>query len=122
VTDEIIAEDAVEILEPLDEDALMADLFAQMQGVQALPTMPDVDRYWLSDYGYINLSLVHQDANVALLVNDGEHTIALFDSSQADLDFLYQIASIVQTAISIADPLTELLVDGEEGTTNGEGE
>jgi hypothetical protein len=104
--EDLIAEDAIvddfsnEAF--LEDPGLVEDLLQQIVAGQdaALPT---VDRYWLSEHGFLNMALVHQNANAALVVNDGENTIALFDSHQSDVDYLYQIAAIVQRAIMIIE-------------------
>jgi hypothetical protein len=100
-----IGEVPEEILEPVDEEQALEQLFAQMnaRANQPEPERPYVERYWLSDFGYINVALITQDGNAAILVNDGDNTIAVFDSHQTDSRYLNLLASVVDAAIDAVE-------------------
>jgi hypothetical protein len=102
----------------LEDPSLVEDLLQQIAASQDA-ALPAVDRYWLSEHGFLNMALVHQNANAALVVNDGENTIALFDSHQSDVDYLYQIAAIVQRAIMIIED-EEIEPPEDEGDPSAE--
>ena len=108
--------------EGFDEDAPTfdpEDYLQQLLGEQGTP--PDlppmgVRRYWLDEASFRAIAVLEQDGNAALVLSDGENQIVLFDSVSQEIDGLYLLAQVVDTAIAVLeDPgLSEIVNEAME--------
>ncbi len=99
------------------------DYLQQLLGEQApdLPPM-SVRRYWLDEASFRAIAVLEQDGNAALVLSDGENQIVLFDSVSQEIDGLYLLAQVVDTAIAVLeDPgLSEIVNEAMEEEPLGE--
>ena len=65
------------------------------------PEPINVRRYWLDEASFRALAVLEQDGQAALIVNDGEHQVVLFDSVSQDINGLYTLMDAIDTAIGI---------------------